>query len=103
MFERNRVERVCAAALGLSTADGRPQGPRQLSLRRVGVIQAMRYCEPDVKCPAAENDRDAGGTLRWWLEKYRYDFEDKRICLFGAWVFAVGVMCSVLTVYFLQQ
>ncbi len=32
--------RVCAAALGLSTADGRPKGLRQLSARRAGVGQA---------------------------------------------------------------
>ncbi len=34
------MERVHAAALGLSTADGRPKGLRQLSHRCVGVIQA---------------------------------------------------------------
>ena len=32
--------RVCAAALGLSTADGRPKGLRQLSLRRGAVLRA---------------------------------------------------------------
>ena len=50
-----------------------------------------------------ESDRVVGWTLWWWLDSSRYDANGQRLCGRGAWIFAIGLICWLLAVYFWRR
>lgn len=71
----------------------------------LGTIAGLCYAGLGIAAlshmPASdEHDRVGSWSLWWWLERGKYDEEGKRLCRKGAWVFAFGTACWVVSAYF---